>query len=99
MYDLLVALLVWLSASSAEIDVVAPRASSCASAAYVSMLREPIEEQETCDCEEDCKGQCDGECCESCECKVDKAGGGEPPAPVKKRVVRCVNGRCYITYE
>jgi len=81
MYDLLVALLVWLSASSSEIDMVAPRASSCASAAYVSMLREPIEEQET---------EVEPE---------DTAGGGEPPASVKKRVVRCVNGRCYITYE
>ena len=81
MYDLLVALLVWLSASSSEIDMVAPRASSCASAAYVSMLREPIEEEEI---------EVEPE---------DTAGGGEPPASVKKRVVRCVNGRCYITYE
>ena len=81
MYDLLVALLVWLSASSSEIDMVAPRASSCASAAYVSMLREPIEEQET---------EVEPE---------DTAGGGEPPASTKKRVVKCVNGRCYITYE
>ncbi len=81
MYDLLVALLVWLSATQAAIDTVAPRASSCASAAYVSMLREPIEEEEI---------EVEPE---------DTAGGGEPPASVKKRVVRCVNGRCYITYE
>lgn len=81
MYDLLVALLVWLSASSSEIDTVAPRAATCSNAAYVSMLRETVEDQET-EVEPD-----------------DTAGGGKPPASVKKRVVRCVNGRCYITYE
>jgi len=81
MYDLIVSILVWLSASPAEIDTVAPRAATCSNAAYVSMLREPIEDQEA-EAEPD-----------------DTAGGGEPPASPKKRVVRCVNGRCYITYE
>ena len=85
MYDLIVSVLVWLSASPAEVDMVAPRASSCASAAYVSMLREPIEEQDTED-----EPEVEPE---------DTAGGGTPPASTKKRVVRCVTGRCYITYE
>ena len=85
MYDLIVSVLVWLSASPTEVDIVAPRASSCASAAYVSMLREPIEEQEA-EVEPEVAPE-------------DTAGGGTPPASTKKRVVRCVNGRCYITYE
>jgi hypothetical protein len=85
MYDLIVSVLVWLSASPTEVDIVAPRASSCASAAYVSMLREPIEEQEA-----EVEPEVEPE---------DTAGGGTPPASTKKRVVRCVNGRCYITYE
>ena len=81
MHEFVVSILVWLSASPAEIDTVAPRAATCSNAAYVSMLRVPIEDQEA-EAEPD-----------------DTAGGGKPPASPKKRVVRCVNGRCYITYE
>ena len=91
MYDLIVSVLVWLSASPTEVDIVAPRASSCASAAYVSMLREPIEEQEA-EVEPEAEDEPEVE-------PEDTAGGGTPPASTKKRVVRCVNGRCYITYE
>ena len=100
MYELIVSILVWLSADPAQVNTVAPRAASCSSAAYATMVRQELtDDEDSCNCDEQCEGQCDGNCCESCECEVETAGGGEPPASVKKRVVRCVNGRCYITYE
>jgi hypothetical protein len=84
MYDLLVSILVWLSADPAQINTVAPRAASCSSAAYATMVRQELTDEE-----------------QEPEPEVeDSAGGGDSPAPKPlKRVVRCRNGRCYITYE
>lgn len=82
MYDLLVSILVWLSADPAQMNTVAPRAASCSSAAYATMVRQELTDEEQ---------EPEPE---------DSAGGGDNPAPKPlKRVVRCRNGRCYITYE
>ena len=84
MYDILVSILVWLSADPTQVDTVAPRAASCSSAAYATMVR-----QELTDEEQEPEPELE-----------DSAGGGDIPAPKPlKRVVRCRNGRCYITYE
>ena len=84
MYEFIVSILVWLSADPAQVNTVAPRAASCSSAAYATMVRQELTDEE-----------------QEPEPEVeDSAGGGDSPAPKPlKRVVRCVNGRCYITYE
>ena len=46
MYALLVGLLVWLSASAAEIDKQQARAASCCSLSYATMYRAKINEDE-----------------------------------------------------
>lgn len=98
--DWILSVLIWLSADKVEIDKQGARAASCCSLSYATMYRAKItEDDDACNCEEDCKGQCDGKCCESCECEIEPAGGGTPPAQPKRMVKRCVNGRCVITYE
>ena len=92
MYEFIVSILVWLSAYPAQVNTVAPRAASCSSAAYATMIRQEISEEEP-EVEVEPEPEPEPE-------PEESAGGGDIPAPKPlKRVVRCRNGRCYITYE
>ena len=115
MYNTLVAILTWLAGDPAQIDILHPRAAVCSQIAYSTCVRESIKDDtlvegeqpgdSTCDCEAGCEGECDGKCCDNCKCEVKEPEvqpeEGTPTAQVKtkRRVVRCVNGRCVITYE
>jgi len=108
MYNTLVAILTWLAGDPAQIDILYPRAAVCSQTAYSTCVRESIKDDtlvegeqpgdSTCDCEAGCEGECDGKCCDNCKCEV-KPEEGTSAQPAKRRVVRCVNGRCVITYE
>ena len=105
MYNTIVAILAWLAADPNQIDIIQPKAAACSRMAYSLAAREPVQEDDTCDCEAGCEGECDGKCCDNCKCEVKEPEvqpeEGTPTAQVKtkRRVVRCVNGRCVITYE
>ena len=84
MYNSIVAILTWLAADPTQIDVIQPQAAACSRMAYSLAAREPVQEEE----EEDTESEVQPE-------------EGTPTAQVKtkRRVMRCVNGRCVITYE
>tara|TARA_Y100001973_G_C5114448_1_gene289379 strand:+ start:313 stop:564 length:252 start_codon:yes stop_codon:yes gene_type:complete len=83
MYNTLVAILTWLAGDPAQIDTLQPRAAACSQIAYSTCVREPMIDDTI---EEEDEGE--------------QPGGGTASAqPAKRKVIRCVNGRCVITYE
>lgn len=84
MTEWIIALLTWMAATPDAVEQVRPRAATCAMIAYSTLHKQPVQEEEQAAVEE-----------------LIKPGGGTPPAqPTKKRMVkRCVDGKCYITYE
>lgn len=86
MTEWIIALLTWMAATPDAVEQVRPRAATCAMIAYSTLHKQPVQEDEP---EKDSVDQ------------LSQPGGGTPPAqPTKKRMVkRCVDGKCYITYE
>ena len=83
MYNTIVAILTWLAADPAEIDIVQPRAAACCRMAYSLAAKEPVLEEEE----------------EEEEQVTPEEGKPTAQTTTKRKVMRCVNGRCVITYE